>query len=332
MISRASAPGKVILAGEHFVVYGGTAILRAIDKRVSVLAEDIDEEKIVIESEIGSLELQLGDEVPSGSPLLPMYHIAAKLLRGQSTIRGIKIEIQSDIPSGVGLGSSSACCVACAAAVLGLFSREDRDEILDLAIEAEKTTYKDSSGADCTVCAHGGTMLYGPSGFERVCSGEVFGLVIADSGVPHSTSEMVSKVRRYKERDEQRFAKLCHAEEKLVQDVLGLLEKGDAAGIGAKLQENQILLEQIGVSSERLKEMTGIADKVSFGSKVTGAGGGGCIIAACDCWNQDQTIEALKEHGYDCFAAYMDTSGLEQGESWNWCGTFRCLEDADDGT
>ena len=141
MKSKASAPGKVILFGEHFVVYGVKAILCAINKRVTVTAEKIEGEKISIKSNIGNLVLEPNKPISEiNSPLKPFYYLANKMLQTQNQTTGIKIVIESDIPMGVGLGSSSACCVAGAAAISRLFVDTSKEEILELAIAAEKTT------------------------------------------------------------------------------------------------------------------------------------------------------------------------------------------------
>ena len=168
MKSKASAPGKVILFGEHFVVYGVKAILCAINKRITVTAEKIEGGKISIKSNIGNLELETGKLISEiSSPLKPFYYLADKILKNENT--GIEIIIESDIPLGVGLGSSSACCVAGAAAISRLFKKTSKEEILTLAIEAEKTIFKNTSGADCTVCTYGGIMNYDKeNGFHKI--------------------------------------------------------------------------------------------------------------------------------------------------------------------
>ena len=121
MKSKASAPGKVILFGEHFVVYGVKAILCSINKRVRVTAEKISDKKIVINSEIGNLILEPNKSISEiNSRLKPFYYLANKVIKNQDT--GIQIKIDSEIPLGVGLGSSSACCVAGAAAIFKLFA------------------------------------------------------------------------------------------------------------------------------------------------------------------------------------------------------------------
>ena len=149
MKSKASAPGKVILFGEHFVVYGIKAILCSINKRVTVTAEKTNGKKISINSKIGKLVLEPNKSISEiNSPLKPFYYLANKAIKNEDT--GIHIEIDSEIPLGAGLGSSSACCVAGSAAIFKLFRDISKEEILEHAIEAEKTIYKKTSGADST--------------------------------------------------------------------------------------------------------------------------------------------------------------------------------------
>ena len=90
----------------------------------------------------------------------PFFYIAKKAIEENSTEKGIEIVLESEIPSGVGLGSSSAACVAVTASVNGLFNRISKDEILKRAIEAERTIFEQNSGADSSVSTFGGLMSY----------------------------------------------------------------------------------------------------------------------------------------------------------------------------
>jgi len=309
--SKASAPGKVILFGEHFVVYGVKAILCAINKRISVTAEKSEENKISIKSNIGNLTLEPNKLISEiNSPLKPFYYLANKMIQNQNT--GIEIIVESDIPLGVGLGSSSACCVAGAAAISRLFNKTSKEEILKLAIEAEKTIFENTSGADCTVCTYGGIMEYDKeNGFNKIESEPNFHLVIANSNIEHSTESVVARVREFKEKDEIKFATLCNNESKLVKDVLGLLKENNIKEIGDKAIQNQEYLETIGISNDKLREMIQIGQNKSFGAKITGAGGGGCIFALTDESNLDQTMNQFKEKNYDCFSVKIDFKGLD---------------------
>jgi len=309
--SKASSPAKVILFGEHFVVYGVKAILCAIDKRVTVTAETIKENKISIKSNIGNLELEPNKEISQiNSPLKPFYYLANMLIKNQKT--GIQIKVESDIPLGVGLGSSSACCVAGAAAISRLFKQTSKEEILELAIEAEKTIYENTSGADCTVCTYGGIMEYDKkNGFKKIESEPNFHLVIANSNIKHSTKSVVESVNQFKQKDENAFSILCDKESKLIQDVLELLKGNNIKEVGERISENQEYLEAIGISNDKLRNMIQIGQSKSFGAKITGAGGGGCIFALTDESNLKETMDQFKNENYDCFSVRIDFKGLD---------------------
>ena len=311
MKSKASAPGKVILFGEHFVVYGVKTILCAINKRITVTAEKNAEHKISIKSDIGNLRLQPNKPISEiSSPLKPFYYLANKMIQDQHT--GIEIVVESDIPLGVGLGSSSACCVAGAAAVSRLFHNMSKEEILKLAIEAEKTIFENTSGADCTVCTYGGLMEFDKGkGFKKIESEPNFHLVIANSNMEHSTKSVVAKVKKFKDENEEEFTTICNNESILVKEVLELLNENNIEEIGKKMNKNQEYLEQIGISNDRLREMIKIGQKESFGAKITGAGGGGCIFTLTNESNLRQMINQFKEKNYECFSVKIDFKGLD---------------------
>ncbi len=292
-------------------MYGVKAILCAINKRITVTAEKIEGGKISIKSNIGNLELETGKLISEiNSPLKPFYYLANKMLKNENA--GIEIIVESDIPPGVGLGSSSACCVAGAAAISRLFKKISKEEILSLAIEAEKTIFENTSGADCTVCTYGGIMDYDKeNGFHKIESEPNFHLVIANSNIEHSTESVVEDVRKFKENDEVEFSSLCKMESKLVEDVLELLKENDIKKLGTKVRENQEYLETIGISNGKLREMIQIGQTQSFGAKITGAGGGGCIYALTDESNLEQTINQFKDKNYDCFSVKIDFKGLD---------------------
>lgn len=310
MKSKASAPGKVILFGEHFVVYGVKAILCSINKRVTVTAEKTSERKISINSEIGKLVLEPNKSILEiNSPLKPFYYLANKAIENKDT--GIHIEIDSEIPLGVGLGSSSACCVAGAAAIFKLFGDISKEEILELAIEAERTIFENTSGADCTVCVYGGIMEYDKKqGFKKIEDEPNFQLVIANSNIEHSTESMVSEVKAFTIKNKEEFSKLLNQELELVEDVLKLLKENNTIELGEKINQNQEYLEIIGISNNKLREMIEIGQKTSFGAKITGSGGGGCIFAITDESNLEDTLKEFKDNNFECFSVEIDFKGL----------------------
>lgn len=313
MKSKASAPGKVILFGEHFVVYGVKAILCAINKRITVTATDVDEDKIIIKSNIGNLSEKPNKKISEiKSPLKPFYYLADKMLKEQNQIKGLEIIVDSEIPLGVGLGSSSACCVAGAAAISRLFGEKSQKEILQLAIEAEKTIFENTSGADCTVCTFGGIIEYNKkNGFQKLEYEPNFHLVIANSNIEHSTESVVSKVKQFKEENADRFSNLCDKEAKLIEDVLEILKENNIKELGKKIIQNQEYLETIGISNEKLRHMIKTGEKFSLGSKITGAGGGGCIFSLIEESNLGNIVNEFKNNNYECFSVKIDFKGLD---------------------
>ena len=310
MKSIASAPGKVILFGEHFVIYGTKAILCSIDKRIKITSQVIDEKKIKIRSDIGDLETSVNSLDDSIDTMKPFVYLATHTLNKFKKNVGIKIKIESEIPPGIGLGSSSAACVAAAASITGLFEKLSKKEILKLSVEAERTIFKNTSGADCSVCTFGGLAEYDiKSGFKKINSKMDFDLVIANSKQPHLTSKVVEKVRKFKENNMELFASLCKQESSLIQDALLALEKNDLPGMGSLMSKNQTFLEQIGVSTDKLDLLVKEAKKTSFGTKITGAGGGGCIIALVNKSNLKKTLKNLENHD-EAFSTKIDYMGL----------------------
>ena len=310
MKSIASAPGKVILFGEHFVVYGVKAILCSINKRVTVTAEKTNERKISINSKIGKLDLEPDKSISEiNSPLKPFYYLANKAVENKDT--GIHIQIDSEIPLGAGLGSSSACCVAGAAAIFKLFGDISKEKILKLAIEAERTIFENTSGADCTVCTYGGIMEYDKNnGFKKIEHEPNFQLVIINSNIEHSTQSMVSKVKEFEKRNKEEFSRLSNLESKVIEDVLKLIKENKMQEIGQKMNQNQEYLENIGISNNELTSMIKIGQELSFGAKITGSGGGGCIFALTNESNLQTILKKFKDNNYECFSAKIDFKGL----------------------
>jgi len=306
--SIASAPAKIILFGEHFVVHGTKAILAAIDKRVTVTSTFTENKTIKVDSQLGTIEVPISsshEEVKS--EFRPFVYLANKIINSEQNASGLEITIDSDIPIGVGLGSSSACCVAAAASISELFNELSSEEILKMSIEAEKTIFPDTSGADCTVCTYGGMIEY-PS-VEKIDNTFDLNLLIANSMIPHNTKNSVEKVNKFKENDEERFSQLCDLETKLIDEVITAMKNNDATAFGLKMSENQKYLEEIQISNDTLRDMINSLKEISLGTKITGAGDGGCIIALVKDENMDK-VTALLPKDKEYFSAKIDTKGV----------------------
>jgi len=306
--SIASAPAKIILFGEHFVVHGTKAILAAIDKRVAVTSSFTDNNTIKINSELGTIEVPISsshEEVKS--EFRPFVFLANKMINSNQNVSGLEITIDSDIPIGVGLGSSSACCVAATASISGLFKELSSEESLSMSIEAEKTIFPDTSGADCTVCTYGGMIEY-PS-IKKIDNTFDLNLLIANSMIPHNTKNSVEKVSKFKQNNEERFSQLYDLETKLIGEVIIAMKNNDTTAFGLKMSENQKYLEKIQVSNDTLRDMISSLKEISLGTKITGAGDGGCIIALVKDEDMDK-VPALLGKDKECFSAKIDTKGV----------------------
>jgi mevalonate kinase len=310
--SIASAPGKIILFGEHFVVHGTKAILAAIDKRVTVTSSFTEEKTVKVNSQLGTIVLPVPLSTDRWTAVVesefrPFVYLANKMINSNQNVSGLEITIDSDIPIGVGLGSSSACCVAATASIFGLFKELSSEEILSMSIEAEKTIFPDSSGADCTVCTYGGMIEY-PS-IEKIDNTFDLNLVIANSMIPHNTKKSVEKVSKFKENDEERFSQLCELETKLIGEVITAMKNNNATTFGLKMSENQKYLEEIQVSNETINGMISSLKEISLGTKITGAGDGGCVIALVKDENVSK-VPVLLPKDKECFSAKIDTRGV----------------------
>jgi len=317
---KASAPAKIILFGEHFVVYGNPAILASINRRITVAAHTIKDNKIVIESDIGAA----GEYSNSGfNPIKggkdareildPLYSAIRQILAARNQKIGIKIDVVSKVPHGLGLGSSAASCVATAAAVDSLFDRPDRQKVCEWAIESERMIHNNSSGADCYVSTFGGLIHYSKSkGFKKMKSKSPLSMVIASTGVRHSTGDLVASVKKFKDKNEILFSDLAKQASDICTQAMAAISSGNKEKMGKLLSENQALLRQIGVSHEKADDLIDICNGAgALGAKITGAGGGGAVIALAASKQDSKKIAAkIKARGYDSFEVEIDQAGL----------------------
>lgn len=325
---KASAPAKVILFGEHFVVYGSPAILAAINKRISVDARIIipNENKIIVRSDIGVAGEYNNNNngkfnaLEGGSKakalLDPLYGAIRQvlLLRNKKNI-GIEIGISSSVPAGIGLGSSAASCVATVAAVDSLFEKNpSRQTVCKLAIKSERLIHKRSSGADCYVSTFGGLMqYYGKSkSFKKIETKESLSLVVASTGIKHSTSELVAGVKRFKDTNRTLFESLSKQASDICLQACTAIESGKYDKIGELMNQNQIILQQIGISHHKVHDIIDICRKAgAIGAKMTGAGGGGAVIALAASKQESTKIAShIKAAGYQSFEVEIDYNGL----------------------
>lgn len=315
MKSIASAPGKIILFGEHFVVYGMKAVLCSIDKRITATSQFIDEKVIRIRSSLGESEINIDSsnnlEKVQQKFMKPFFYVAQRAIKENSSKSGIELILESEIPTGVGLGSSSAACVAATASVNGLFCKLSKNDVMKIAVQAERTIFEQNSGADSSVSTFGGLVSYDlKNGFENISSRNDLRFIISNSAQVHNTQDVVRQVRNFKEKNNDLFNKLCKLEIDIVDNAMSSLRENDLNKLGSLMLKNHDLLKQIGISTEKIDLLVEEAKKTSYGAKITGAGGGGCIISLVDDSNSEDTLNNLRKIS-DCFVTKIDYDGLK---------------------
>ena len=317
---EASAPAKIILFGEHFVVYGTHALLAAIDRGTTARVQRRDDDNIVINSDIGSSAVyaKSGMKILRGGKkakvILDPIHDAIRRAHGEHRpSTGLHVELSSDIPYGVGLGSSAASCVATIAAVDSLFGSHGRSWICKRAVESERLIHKNSSGADCYVSTFGGVMRYSKAeGYKKIKTVKQLSLVVSSTGILHSTGRLVERVSKFRESHPTEFKRLSDMADEICASALQAMESGNVEMLGELMSQNQRLLREIGVSHSKAELLiTSSLDAGALGAKITGAGGGGAIIAlARSAKDSARIAAAIKEQGYDSMEVQTDCKGL----------------------
>lgn len=289
--------GKVILLGEHAVVHGVPALAAALSHGATATATHGDRDRLRIAS--WNVDLSPEDDLPLARAFAAA--IGARDRRGP-----LHVEANVTVPGGAGLGSSAALGVAVIRAMDALegVARTDEDT-QRVALAWERVFHGNPSGIDTAMAIAGGVALYrrhpgeGQKTLERVVPRTPITLVVAHSGEGASTRAMVESVARQKERDPKRFEKTLAAIEALVSNARVALEGGDLRGLGQLFDMNQQLLAAWMVSTATLEEMCAAARKAgALGAKLTGGGGGGCMIALAPSAEAASEIHrVLLEHG-----------------------------------
>ncbi|HEY7733459.1 MAG TPA: mevalonate kinase [Nitrososphaera sp.] len=316
----ASAPAKVILFGEHFVVHGSHALLAAINKRIRATARTTAAEKIVIRSDIGAAGEYSGRDFKvlrggkrARALIDPIHDAARRALGSRVGDGGIEIDLCSAIPYGIGLGSSAASCVATVGAVCSLVGRRDRRWICERAVESERRIHRNSSGADCYISTFGGLIQYERrEGYKKIRSRKSLSIVIGNTGIKHHTGELVAGVARFKARKPKVFADLMTRADEICLDAASALESGQLERLGFLMNENQLLLQQIRVSSKKVDDLVRACRAAgALGAKITGAGGGGSVVAlVADAKQSARVAEGIRQAGCDPIEAQIDYKGL----------------------
>ncbi|MFY9750424.1 MAG: mevalonate kinase [Methanoregula sp.] len=281
-----SAPGKVFLFGEHAVVYGKPGIAMAIKPRVFVTVRK------------------------SRRP----QRAKSPYIDGCFNAMGVagSVYINSQIPSSSGLGSSAAVTVATLSAINDEFAvGKNREDIANMAFDIEKTVQKGrASPTDTTVSTYGGIVLISRGSRRRLAPQNMY-LVIGDSLVSHSTSKMVEQVADLKKQNPEIVDPILDAIEGV--SLAAIHHLSNPKELGRYMNMNHALLDALGVGHPQLSRLV-LASRSAgaFGAKITGAGGGGCMVALCAKQVRHRVAQAIQSCDARAIVTGIDTEGVRK--------------------
>ncbi|MDH3646655.1 MAG: hydroxymethylglutaryl-CoA reductase, degradative [Gammaproteobacteria bacterium] len=291
--------GKIILLGEHSVVYGRHAIAAPVELAVQARVHDCETGVHLVVPRWG-VEYRMHEQAAKRRS----FEISAGLILEKLglTGRAMRIEVYPNVPRAMGLGGSAATAVAIIRALddhfeLGL----DENEINQLAYESEKVAHGNPSGIDNTVATFGKTLLFkrgDPPLMHELRFPQKIPVVIAMSGVESLTAKMVARVRAAWEKNKTLYERIFDEIDALALHAVEALKENNIGQLGELMNINQGLLNALQVSCWEVEELIQIArENGASGAKLTGGGGGGSIIAICP-EDPQRVVKAIRDAGY----------------------------------
>lgn len=297
-----SAPGKLILFGEHAVVYGRTAIAVPVDKvranaEISPYPEG-ENGQVFIEAPQIEFASWLHD-LPQNHPFSMVVRLTLEMLQVDPT-RPLKIRVESNIPIAAGMGSSAATSIAIIRGLSAHFNQSlSPEKQSGIAYEVEKIHHGTPSGVDNTVIAYERPVIFSrDKELRSLEAGADIPLVIGDTGIQSETARAIAQVRTRRQAESARFDSLFDQISIISEKAAEAIQSGRIADLGPLMNQNQSLLADIGVSSEPLRTLIQAAlDAGASGAKLSGAGLGGNMIALVQTQTSHEIASALHEAG-----------------------------------
>jgi mevalonate kinase len=290
----AFGPGKVILLGEHGVVYGHPALAGAITRGVRAWAEPAGATQ---------LELPEGLQPPHQDSLERAFARAAK----RAGYPKISVHLESDLPVSMGLGSSGALAVAVSRVLLEAKTGKPAParQVEALALEMEKEFHGTPSGVDHSTSARNNLILFKKGLIKEIDAAKPVKVLIALVGPRESTKKTVGALRERQAQWPRRYRRVFEHIAQLVLDGASAAKKGDLEGLGDIMNMNQGLLSALGLSSVPLEEMVyRLRGLGALGAKLTGAGGdGGAVIGLFR--EPEPALLKLRRRGVECFVSQL---------------------------
>ena len=295
--------GKVILLGEHSVVYGRHAIACPIPLTMKAIVEDHDQGVELLIPRWG-IEYQLAKPPEQRRS----FEKASGMILDQLGLgdRGMRIEVFPDVPRGMGMGGSAALAVAIIRALNLHYQLDLSDEEINaLAYQSEQVAHGQPSGIDNTVATYGEPLLYrtgNPPLIEPLKIARPLSFVVGMTRTEGLTARTVQNVREARDRQPRLYEKIFDDIDSLVLQSMTAIQNNDHRTLGELMNVCQGLLNALQVSTAEIERLIGIARRAgALGAKLTGGGGGGAVLALCDD-NTEQVQAAMERRGFQAFS------------------------------
>ncbi len=311
------APGKSILFGEHAVVYGFPAIAMAISVNSECRINEIEENKIKIILYNYDQVFEANNIKTLSQKFSSKYNQISECFYNFQKDYGVQIEnveikIISNLFPSAGLGSSASIAVSLINALNCYYELNlKKEEINSLAYELEKIVHGSPSGIDNTICTFGNAIYFENGKFDYVKIPQEFLFLITYTNIEHNTKEAINRIRHLKEINSKQTEQFLKQIGKITKKAKVELTRNNIQEIGKLMNLNQKYLSNLQVSNEQISEIINISLKNgAFGSKLTGAGLGGCVITLGKRKDLEKISSILKAKGYKSFIAKNDKLGV----------------------
>lgn len=275
---KVSAPGKLMILGEHAVLHGRLALVGAINRRLTVTLTPTSQRMVRLTSALGTLHEPL-DDLVIASPF--QFVIAAIHQQRQRLPSGFDLQVESALEADVGLGSSAAVTVATAAALrLWLGEGLDREVVFDDSLTAVRLVQGRGSGADVAASVYGGLVAYRqePRYIQKL--DHFFPITAVHSGGKEPTPAVIEQVESRRRRFPGIYDHIFNTMDASVKAAVAAVREQNWPRLGQLLDLNHGLMNALGVGSARLDELAYAlrADPGIVGAKISGSGLGDCVI------------------------------------------------------
>jgi len=312
------APGKLMIFGEYAVLYNKPCLVTAVDQRMKASVEVLEDSVFELEApdvEVSNYKKSLEDlgkgDISKGAQFV---EIAVKNIAEKHPLKsGLRITTTSEFSSQFGFGSSSASTVCTIKAVSEILNLNlSNREIFDLAFKTVLDIQGKGSGFDVVAAVYGGT-LYFVTGGKTIepLNIQSLPLIVGYSGVKADTVTLINNVKEKFANDNDRLQKIYSEIEKIVEKARSFVIAGDWEQVGSLMNENQKLLKELGVSIDKLDNMiSGAIEAGAYGAKLSGAGGGDCMIALAPKDKIKSVENAITKAGGEILSVKTNAEGV----------------------